>query len=261
MDPAAAGTFGYAMLKASAIIFAMMVMAYPVYRVVSMWFDRALDGSEATLYLTVLLFLFLGIIVAGGTPLGWLLLAALLALCLGLPILNHAADRMALRRMEDEDIAKFSEGLRRQPRNIYLRERLGRIFLGRREYEMAWAQIKEALDTQPEDPGLKRLLERIETERRREQQHLKPCPKCAAENPETAGACLRCGFRFVDPGDLLRALWSKPALQALKWSGLGLLIAGLAVLVLHASVLLAGLLLVVGIACMFWYLYAHLSRM
>jgi hypothetical protein len=261
LDPGAAGNIGLAMVKGSLIVFAMVAMAYPIYRVVSMWLDRSMEANEAVLYLTVLLFLFLGIIVGGGTPLGWLLLAALIVGCLGLPLLNHAADRMALRRMEDEDIRNFSETLRHQPRNVYLRERLGRIFLGRREYDLAWAQIKAALDAQPKDPKLTGLLERIDTERRREQEHLRLCPKCAAENPDSAAACRHCGFRFIDPGDLLRALWSEPALQAIKWSGLGTLGAGLVVLVAGVSMALAGLLLVTGSACLFWYLYAHFSRM
>lgn len=260
MDPGAAGNIGFAMLKASAIVFAMMAMAYPIYRVVSMWLDRSIDASEATVYLTVLLFLFLGLIVGWGTPAGWLLLLALLAGCLGLPLINRTADRIALRRMEDEDIIKFSEALRRQPRNVYLRERLGRIFLGRREYELAWAQVTAALEAQPKDPKLQALLERIETEQRREQHRLKICPKCAAENLETAGACQQCGFRFMDPGDLLRALRAEPALQAAKWSGLGLLIGGLVLLVAQAPLLPTMLAVLFGLISVFWYLYAHFSR-
>jgi hypothetical protein len=261
LDPGAAGNVGFAMMKASAIIFSMMIMAYPVYRIIAMWLDRAIDASEAFLYLTVLLFLFLGIIVGWGTVIGWVLLAALLLGCLGLPLINQAADRIALRRMEDADIAAFSETLRRQPRNVYLRERLGRIFLQRRQYDLAWAQIKEALSAQPEDPGLKRLLERIETEHRREREHLKLCPKCSAENPDIAGACLRCGFHFVDPDDLLRMLWSESAQQAIMWSGLGTLLVGLVVLACGVSLALAGVLLLSGVACLFWTLYARLSRL
>lgn len=260
MDPGAAGTVGFAMFKGGAIVFAMMVMAYPVYRVISLWIDHSLTSSEATLYLTALLFLFLGIIIGWGTPVGWLLLIALIIGCLGLPIINGMADKLALRKIEDADIRQFSETLREQPRNTYLHERLSRIFLSRGEWDLAMAHVKQALDISPEDPGFKRLRERIETEQRRAEQRIKLCPKCFAENAAEAGACLRCGFRFTDPADLLRTLWSRPALEAAKWTGLGMLFTGLLVLILGVSLLAAGLLMMMGIGSLFWYMYAYFTR-
>ena len=260
MDPGAAGTIGFAMAKGAAIIFALMLMAYPVYRVISLHLDRALSANETVLYLTALLALFLGIIVGWGTPLGWLLMLALLVGCLGLPVINRMADRIALRRLEDGDIRQYSEALRRQPRNTFLHDRLARIFLSRREYELALSHAKQAHEISPLDPAFKRLLERVETEQRREQHHLKICPKCFAENVAEAGACLACGFRFVDPGDLLRVLWSRPALEAAKWSGLGMLLAGLLLLIVGVSLLASSLLMMLGIASLFWFMFAHFSR-
>lgn len=260
MDPGAAGTVGFAMLKGAAIVFAMIVMAYPVYRVVALSIDKSLNANEAILYLTALLFLFLGIIVGWGTPVGWLMLFALIVGCLGLPVINNMVDKASLRRLEDHDISSFVETLRRQPRNTYYRERLARIFLGRRDYDLAWTHAKEALDIAPEDPGLKRLMERIETERRRVELRLKICPKCFAENSAEAGACARCGFGFTDPGDFLRVLRSQAALQAIKWTGLTMLGAGLVLLALGASVFVSGLMMVFGITSLFWYMYAHFTQ-
>ncbi|MEI6503545.1 MAG: hypothetical protein WCP21_21240, partial [Armatimonadota bacterium] len=213
MEAGAPGTIGVAMFRGAALIFSLVIAAYPFYRVVSMWFDKALESHEAFLYLGALLMLLLGIITAWGTPLGWLLLAALLVCCLGLPLLSRIADRATLRRLEDDDIRKFTASLERQPQNTYSRERLARIFLGRRQYEVALAQMKAALDVAPTDTNLTRLRERIETERRRAVERLKVCPKCAAENHQESGGCAQCGFLFVDPADLLRMLWTKPALQ------------------------------------------------
>jgi len=260
VDPGAAGTFGFAVFRGAAIVFAMMVMAYPIYRVVGLYFDRALNANETVLYLTALLFLFLGIIVGWGSPLGWMLMAALLVGCLGLPVINRLADRIALRRMEDDDIRKFAETLQKQPRNTYLHERLARIFLGRREYELALSHAKQANEISPEDPAFKRLVERIQTEQRRDEQRLKLCPKCFAENPPGAGACLKCGFHFLDPADFLRLLWAGPALEAIKWSGLAMMGAGLVLLVGRVSMLGASLLMMLGIASLFWYMYAVFGR-
>ena len=137
MDPSAAGTMGLGVFKGSVIILSFIIVAYPFYRVLSMWLDKSVESHEALIYLSTLVFLLLGIITTWGTPLGVLLLIALLVGCLGLPLLNRLADRAALRRMEDADIQQFSATLKEQPKNTYLRERLARLFLGRRQYDLA----------------------------------------------------------------------------------------------------------------------------
>lgn len=261
MDPAAPGAIGYAIFKGSAIILAMLIMAYPFYRVMSLWIEHTLTAGEAAIYLTVLLLLFAGIIAGWGTFVGWMALFGLIFASLGLPLINRVADKIALRRLEDEDIQEFSAMLREQPGNVYLHERLARIFLGRKEFELALSHVKQALEYAPKDPGLMRLQERIETEQRREELRLKICPKCGAENPPETGACLQCGFRFVDLGDLLRMLWTRPALEAFKWTGLGLLGAGLVLLTLSTAIWLSGMFVLMGIVCLFWHMYGHFSQM
>ena len=260
MDAGAPGTIGFAMFKGAVLVFSLVIAAYPIYRVVCMWFDKTLESHEAFLYLGTLLMLMLGIIAAWGTPLGWLLLTALLVCCLGLPLLNRIADKVALRRMEDHDIRQFTASLEQQPKNTYYRERLARLFLARRQYDVALAQMKAALEVAPTDPNLVRLRERIETERRRTVERLKICPKCAAENHQESGACGKCGFLFIDPADLLRLLWTKPALEAAKWGGVGLMVVGMALLALQANLLLATAVFFFAILSIFWYGFVHLSR-
>jgi hypothetical protein len=261
MDPGAPGTVGFAVLKGSAIVFCIVALAYPFYRVLSMWIDRALDASEAVLYLGTLTLLLLGVIVTLGTPVGWLLLAALLASCLGLPLLNRVGERLALRRMEDSDIREFSATLQRQPRNTYLRERLARILLSRRQYELALAQVELALEATPKDRNLELLRDRVRTEHRRVVERLKICPKCAAENHAEAGCCASCAFLFVDPADLVRVFWTRPALDAARWGGLGMLLLGLVLMLLSANLVVVTGLLFLAIVSLFWYGYVHLSRL
>lgn len=260
MDAGAPGTIGLAMFKGAVVILSFLIAAYPFYRVVSMWLDRSLEAHEAVLYLGTLLMLFVGIIAAWGTPVGWLLLVALIILCLGLPLLNRVADRMALKRMEDEDIRTFTVSLQHQPKNTYYRERLAKIMLARKQYEPALGQLDLALEVAPKDRNLERLRERVETERRRAVEHLKVCPKCMAENHEEASVCVRCGFPFVDPADLFRLLWTPAALQAAKWGGVVMLALGLVLVALGASLLIATALLFLAIVSIFWYGYVHLSR-
>lgn len=256
-----AGMIGLAMFRASLLAFCLLVAAYPFYRVIGMWFEGELNGSEAVIYLTTLLLLLLGIIVSWGTPLWVLLFLALLVASVGVPLLTGLRDRRALRRMEDEDIRKFTATLHQQPRNTYARERLARIFLSRKEFDLARVHVKEALEVSPKETTLERLRERIETEQRRAQYHLKLCPKCASENAPEAGACLNCGFLFVDPSDILRVLWTEPVLLALKWTGLLLLAAALVLLLINVAILLVTFLMGLGLVFVFWYLYARFSRL
>jgi ribosomal protein S27AE len=258
VDP---GSVGFVLFKVSAIAFSLLIAAYPFYRVVSMWLDKTLESQEAILYLGVLLLLLLGIISSWGTPIGWLLLLSLVVGCCGLPLLNRLADKAALRKMEDADIQRFSATLKQQPKNVYYRERLARIFLGRRQYDLALAQLDLALETTPQDRNLTRLRERVETEQRRTVERLKVCPKCGQESHADSAACAHCGFLFMDPSDILRLLWTKPALEATKWSGVGLLLAGTVLAIVGASPFLAATVMFFGIVCIFWYGYVHLTRL
>lgn len=260
MDPGSVGVMGSAFFKGGVIVFAFIIAAYPFYRVLSMWFEKSVDGSEAGIYLGLLLFLLLGIVASWGTIVGLLLLLSLVIACLGLPLLNRISEKVALRRMEDDDVLSFTQSLKEQPKNTYARERLARIFLGRREYDLALYQVDQALEVQPRDRTFERLRDRIETDQRRAVHHLKVCPKCVTENPPDAGACLRCGFMFVDPGDLLRVLWSEPALQAARWGGLGMIIFGAIMLMLDLNPALVTLVMLLGLASIFWYMYVHFSR-
>lgn len=261
MDAAAPGTIGLAMFKGAIAILSFIIAAYPFYRVVCMWLDRTIEAHEAVLYLGTLLMLFLGIIAAWGTPIGWLLLFALVALCLGLPLLNRIADKMALRRLEDEDIRTFTEALQAQPKNTYYRERLAKIMLARKQYEPALAQVDMALAVMPKDRNLERLRERVDTERRRVVERLKVCPKCVTENHQEASMCSKCGFLFVDPSDVMRLLWTPAALQAAKWGGVGLLALGLLLVALQMNLGVVTLILFFAILSIFWYGYAHLSQL
>jgi arginine exporter protein ArgO len=65
----------------------------------------------------------------------------------------------------------------------------------------------------------------------------------------------------MDPSDLFRLLWTKPALEATKWSGVGLLLAGTVLALLGASPFLAAAVMIFGILCIFWYGYVHLTRL
>jgi hypothetical protein len=253
------GAFGGAVFNVTVVVLCLMAAAYPVYRVVALWFDRALSTAEATIYVTLLVFLIVGIMATLGSPLGSLLIVVLLLSCCGLPLLNHLADSLALKRMEAHDIAEFSQELELHPTNAYARERLVRIRWGRKEYDEALAHTAAALKANPKDPAFLLLKDRIETERRRAATHAKVCPKCFVENPPDAGSCLGCDFRFVDPGDIVRTLLGEAGQQALRWSGLTFGLLGLVLLLCGVAAIAAGMLFLFGILCLMLYLYARLA--
>lgn len=253
-----AGAVGGVVFNVSIMVLCLMAAAYPVYRVVALWFDRAISTAEATIYVTLLVFLIVGIMATLGSPLGYVLIAALIASCAGVPVLNHLADNASLRRMENQDITEFRMALVQQPSNRYAHERLARIYWRRKQYEEALTHVESVLKESPKDPAFTLLKERIETERRRAITRAKVCPKCYVENPPDAAACLECGFGFVDPGDLLRMLLGESGQQALRWAGLSFGLLGLLLLLFGVAAFAAGLLFLFGIACLMLYLYARL---
>jgi hypothetical protein len=253
------GAFGSAFFTMTIMALCLMAMAYPVYRVVCLWLDRAITGGELTIYLTVLVFLIVGVMATLGTPLGFFMILLLLATCCGVPLLNSYTDNASLRRMEDDDLAQAHAAIATHPANTYARERLARIYLKRRQYDEALQQVKGALDLQPKAPNFLQLHDRIETERRRALTHARVCPKCSTENPPDAGACLSCGFRFADPEDFLRLLFSESGQQATRWAGVAFGALGLLMLIFGVGKPAAAALFLFGIMCMALYLYARVT--
>lgn len=253
------GGIGSAILHVSVMVLCLMVAAYPVYRLLALWFDRAISTAEAIIYITLLVFLVVGIMATLGSPLGYVLIAAFVASCVGVPVLNRLADQASLRRMEDQDITEFRMTLVHQPGNKYAHERLARIYWRRRQYDEALTHVEAVLKEDPKEPTFRVLKERLETDRRRAITKAKVCPKCFVENPPDAAACLECGFAFTDPGDLVRMLLGDNGQQALRWAGLSFGLLGLILLLAHVAVLAAGLLFLFGIVCLMLYLYARLS--
>lgn len=254
------GSVGGAIGMGSALVLGLMICAYPFYRIISLWIDKALTASEALLYLSTLGLLLMGLISTWGTPLGWLVLAALLFTCCGIPLLNQLADRLTLRRLEDEDIAKYQAMLARYPASTYAYERLARLYLGRKLYAEALAQVKEALHYEPDNRGLKQLAERVETALRRQQTGARLCPKCSTETPPEVSVCLKCGYYFVDPADFLRGLWTPAAVQASRFGGMGAIVLALLLALLGARPGPSLALFAAGILSLFWSLYVTLRR-
>jgi ribosomal protein L40E len=255
-----AGNIGLAMAQASMLVMALLIACYPIWRIVALWFDRALPTGEAVISLSVLVFLILGIIATAGTPISFVLLLALIVICCGVPLLNRLADHMALRRMADQDLRDYRLTVTRQPGNAYARERLARIYLDRKQYEEALEHVNAVLERDAKDPKFIGLKDRVETEKRRHLTRAKVCPKCTAENPPEAGACMECGFRFVDPGDFLRLLLSESGQQATRLAGIVFGALGIVLLLVGVAVVAAGLVFLFGIGCLMIFLYGRLRE-
>jgi tetratricopeptide (TPR) repeat protein len=239
-------------------VIGLIIMAYPFYRLGSLWLDRVLSTSEWLLYTGTLGLLVLGFIATFGTPLGWLVLAAMLFACCGVPLLNQLGDRRALRRMQDEDIASYLATLTHQPSNLYVRERLARLYIAREQWAEALQQLKQALYYEPENKGLKLLAKRAETALRRQQTGSRPCPKCMTENPGEVMICLKCGYYFIDPGDILHNLLGKSSRQAVLYGGLGTVALALLGASCGMPPVVSIALFAVGITVVFWSLYLSL---
>ena len=239
------------------MLVSLALMVYPIFRIVTLLIERAFNFTEALFCLLTVLGIFGGVLSFWGTPAGWIFLLALVFVAAAVPLLSYFADRKALFRMEEDDLLQHRETLRRFPTHLDSYERIIRIHLRRGNHADAIAHCREALKISQANRTFELLLERAESEQRRAVGRLRLCPKCAAENPPEAGACLQCGFRFVDPVDFLRILWTRPALTAAVVFALVFGSLGLILLLAGLNATTGSLLLLTALVSAMWYMYVR----
>jgi len=199
----------------------LVLMAYPAFRIISLYLDGEITTLALVLMLGSLLALMAGIGRTWGSPTGGLLLLLLVLLCIGIPALNALAERRLGQKLLDEDIEKCQQALRFDPSNVYAHSRLGDIHLSLRQYDEAIQWYYEATRLAPNDQQEKRKLQyAIERKRRAEVQSVF-CPRCRAENASHAEYCRECSFPLSAKREIMDALRGGMGHDLLKWIAIG----------------------------------------
>jgi len=233
----------------------LMMISYPIYRVVSLLIERSIDALEAVIYLGALTGFVVGIMTSWGIPLAWLLLVMLGVLCLGYQLIQHMVERRAMNIMDGEDLEECQELMERQPKNKWSYERAVNICRRRGEYERAIGYMEGYLRQVPDDKEMERRLRQLKRTVRQQSTGAKLCPECGTENYAGAGKCISCGRVLALPGDFLAGCATEAGLKALAGTAASLLVLSIGTKVAGAPVPLVGLLFVGAFVTSLAYLY------
>jgi len=244
-----------------AVTVVLFLLAWPAYRIVSMWLMRELSAAEAITALIVLLAFLTGIVTTWGSGLNVLLILLFALVCgvIWFGFKHH--DKRRLDHFFREDVAGAQRALAKDPENAAAHMRLGQLFEGRGELDLAIHHYEEAARIVTRDSEARLALANAIERKRRQELNSLICFRCGTENASTASHCRECGALISDRNQVLHWLTASPFATALPWAGLGaLLVAVLGSLLraIPASVtVLAYLLLFASVLC---YVYPRWAR-
>ncbi|MFQ6131033.1 MAG: tetratricopeptide repeat protein [Armatimonadota bacterium] len=214
-EPGTSGDLLYLFLP---YLLCLLLMAYPAFRIVSLYIEGGISTLALALSLASLLALMAGIGRTWGSPAGVALLLLFVLLCVGLPALNAVAERRLWRRLTEEDIEQCLRALRFDPKNVHAHSRLGDIYLRLRRYDEAIECYHQATRLAPKDHKEKRKLQYAVDRKRRAEVQSVFCPRCRTENAGHAVHCRECGTPLSAKRELLDLLHTARATGLIKWT-------------------------------------------
>jgi ribosomal protein L40E len=253
MDPTA-GT-GAAYFNVMLMAITLMMIAYPVYRVISMLVDKSIEVTEAVIYMGVLAGFIGGIMTSWGTPVGWLLMVMLAVLCLSYQFIQQTAERRLVAQMDKDDLAECEQIITSHPTNAWAYERATDICRRRGDYQGGAEYAERYLATVGSDTKMEMRLKRFKSLIRQRETGVKVCPECHTENYPGASVCIKCGRSLALPGDFLAGCATDTGIRALAATGITLMLAGIVLAVAGGNTVLVGLLFTGAFVASVAYLY------
>ncbi len=253
MDPTA--SVGEVYFSVMVMAITLMMIAYPVYRVLSMLVDKSIETLEAVIYLGALAGFIAGIMTSWGTPVGWLLLVMLAMLCLGYRFIQQAAERRSMAHMDNEDLADCEQVMKLHPSNEWAYERATDICRRREDYERGAEYAERYLATVGSDTKMEIRLKQFKRLIRHRETGVKVCPECHTENYAGASVCLNCGRSLALPGDFLAGCATETGIRAMAATGITLMLAGIILAAVGGSSALVGILFTGAFVTSVAYLY------
>jgi ribosomal protein L40E len=217
-----------------------------------MWLMRELTGVEAVGALVVLLAFLAGIITTWGSSLSGLLLVLLGVLSGLIWCAGRTRDRRRLNRFFEEDVAASQRALAKDPSNAAAHMRLGQLYEGRGDLDLAIHHYEEASRLVTRDSEARLALGNAIERKRREALKCLICFSCGAENAVTAVHCRECGSMISARNQAIGWLTQSPFARLRPWALLAVLLLAVvgslvravpAALTVVAYVLLFGLML------------------
>ncbi|MFP3902598.1 MAG: tetratricopeptide repeat protein [Armatimonadota bacterium] len=246
---------GEAFSTAIGVAVSLLIVAYPVYRVVSLLIEGAITFLEMVIYLSILGGFVIGIMTTWGSPLGLLLLGMLVVLSFGHTYVQRAVEKRKLWAMDQQKLEGADASIRRNPQNRRPYETAVRILRRRHDYEQAAEYIEKYLQSVGEDRAFQRRLKILKRLIRQRATGVKVCPGCGGENPAGTGTCIYCGRVMTLPSDFLAGCATDIGIRAVGLTATTLLLAAIVTTIFRAPQLLSGILYVAAFGTFLVYMY------
>ncbi len=229
-----------------------------IWRLIGMCLMREINGLE--LFMLLVVVVGLQTAVFSGGPVGLIALALIWIIGLGSPIVNAVARKRKLRRMFADDIAKYEEGLRRQPDVPFPHRRLGDIYFDRGDWQRAADHYQSYLDVHPINAYCAQRLERSLLLKRRQDMGLRTCAVCGAENASDAARCVACGFYLRGSREIIDVLTTPEMMRIWRWVMIAFLLPAVVLgFIPDGPQWVAGLMLLVSVIATILYIYARMT--
>lgn len=197
-----------ALLNVFGILVACLIIAWPVYRVVTLWLEKAIGTGEAVLAIFILLAFLGGIMRTWGQPVSILVWLLLLALALVIVVGGRVKDRRKLNAFFRADVAAAQRAIEKDPDNAAAHMRLATLFEQRREFEVAIRHYQEVVRVVPRDSEARMALSNCVERQRKAATGNLICWRCGRENAGDAAYCQGCGALISDRNLIVQRLTS-----------------------------------------------------
>ena len=204
------------------IIFCTLVSFAAAFLIVSAWFDRKINGAEASvLLLGVLAIEMVGMWLSSRGGPGMLLLAVII---LGIPLLFYVmaktADRRLVRSFDDEDMAKYQAAIDLDPKNVAAHSLLADLYRRQGRLEEAIEEYKAALQLDRRLNAERYWVQRLEAQLESQARKEITCPRCNTARPGDAEVCPECGRVYSTVEKSMHAVRMMPLGRKLQWAAL-----------------------------------------
>jgi tetratricopeptide (TPR) repeat protein len=202
------------LLTVFSVFVACMVIAWPVYRIVTLWLDNAIGWGEAMLGIFILLAFLAGIMRTWGQLSSIFLWLLLLALALVIVVGGRVRNRRRLDGFFRADIAAAGRALAKDPENAAAHMRLASLRERQRDYETAIHHYQEVVRIVPRDSEARLALAHCIEKQRRTLTGNLTCWRCGRENAGDAAHCHGCGSLISDRNLIVGWLTSRGMTRA-----------------------------------------------
>jgi hypothetical protein len=202
------------------IALCLIVASIPVIKLVGWIVEGAVDPAMGGLGIAMYVALIAGVMGAPSALKIVLIVVLILSACL-MPVIGSVSDTVKLKAMENDEIARCSEVLQRDPNNAPARMGLARALYRNGRLEEA---IEHADWLLTAFPGLSpRMKPELDTWKRERDRGGVPdiviCHRCHAENAAVMTHCFQCGAAFGTKAGLHQEIWRRggPAVVVRGW--------------------------------------------